>query len=437
MAKKGVVQQFEVKAVNKMDQELYFDVMNIPILVENNIVGVYGVARDITAKRQAEMDIKLAKTQLESFIDNNVDSILIFDKEGRVVKVNDSFTSTFGWTSKEALGVYHLDLAIIPKEDRESVSRNLQILKGGQTFKGYQTKRVKKSGGTIDVDISGFPIHNSKGEVDGWAITFRDISEAKAAEEVLRNSEKLTIAGQLAAGIAHEIRNPMTAIKGFIQLLNKEFPHRKNYFEIIIDEISRIELIISELLFLAKPQEIKYERTDIHNLLDDVILLLETQAILNNVEIKLDLKLSEKEVIGERNQLKQVCINFMKNSIEAMPNGGQLTIKTIENENKGAVIQFCDNGHGIPSSVLKRLGEPFFTTKEKGTGLGFMISKRIIEAHGGSLQVYNGKSGGATIEIFLPFKADLEDPTILTDYRHGGMCFNDKEKLHLCGNKNK
>lgn len=403
-AKKGIVQQFEAAAENTLGKVMYVDVMNIPIIVENKVVGVYGIARDITAKKQAEIEIKLAKTQLESFIDNNVDPILIFDKAGLVVKVNDAFTSSFGWTSEEALGVYHLDLAIIPKEDKESVSRNLEIIRGGETFQGYQTKRVKKGGGTIEVDISGFPIHNSQGEVDGWAITFRDISEAKAAEEVLRNSEKLTIAGQLAAGIAHEIRNPLTAIKGFIQLLNKEFPHRKHYFEIIIEEISRIELIISELLYLAKPQEIKFITTDIHTLLKDVILLLETQAILSNVEINLDLTLKNSEINGEKNQLKQVFINFIKNSIEAMPNGGKLTIKTVDREGKGAVIDICDTGPGIPSAVLERLGEPFYTTKEKGTGLGFMISKKIIETHGGCLEVYSRENCGTTIEIFFPYQ---------------------------------
>lgn len=409
----GNVQRYEASGINKQGRAIILDVVNAPIMINNEVVGVYGIAKDISKQKAAEAALKQAKTQLESFIDNNVDPILIFNKNGKLLKVNEAFETTYGWSREEIIGQDHLHLELIPEKYTEKVKINLDTLKSGAKFKGIKSKRKTRDGDILDVDISGFPTEDEKGELNGWAITLRDVTEAKLAEEVLRNSEKLSVAGQLAAGIAHEIRNPMTAIKGFIQLMNrdKEFSSRLKYFDIILKEISRIELIISELLILAKPQDVRVTQADITSLIEEVAVLLQTQAILNNVTIETEFENNAQLIFCEKNQIKQVCINFIKNAIEAMPKGGLLRIKVSNVNDKGINIQFIDQGFGIPSNLLKKLGEPFYTTKEKGTGLGFMVSKKIIENHGGSLTVQSEENKGTTVEVFLPLQRSSEVDT--------------------------
>ncbi|MDG5786184.1 PAS domain S-box protein [Evansella sp. AB-P1] len=406
---KGKVQRYESLSFNKNGKKLYFDVTNIPIIVDNTIVGLYGIARNITEKKQAEMKFQYTKNQLESFYENNVDSIVIYNCSGNLIKVNEAFERTFGWKEAEVIGIKYYDIPIIPEGRKEIVKRNTKLVKKGEKIKRIETTRLKKDGTVLHVDISGFPIHNDEGNLISWAVIIRDITDSKIAEEAIRNSEKLSVAGQLAAGIAHEIRNPMTAIKGFIQLMRGGNKAKPDYLDIITSEIDRIELIISELLILAKPQEVVYKQANIVSILSEIKVLLETQAILNNVEIIDQFEGSNIYVYCEMNQIKQVCINFIKNSIEAMPQGGKLFLHMKKVERNKVRIQFIDQGCGIPKNILHKLGEPFYTTKEKGTGLGFMVSKKIIEDHGGTLQVESKENVGTKIEVYLPLSGASEN----------------------------
>ncbi|MBP1935082.1 ATP-binding protein [Ammoniphilus resinae] len=233
--------------------------------------------------------------------------------------------------------------------------------------------------------------------------TDKDRKEWEKSHEMLQYTEKLSITGQLAAGIAHEIRNPITAIKGFLQLMRSGTEDKKSYLNIMTSEIERIEQILSELLMLAKPQESKFERKDITLLLDQVVTLLSTQAILNNVEIVTAEPRAHLPFVDcDENQLKQAFINYIKNAIDAMPTGGTLVIRVEQLGTEKIKISFTDRGMGMPEEVLSQLGQPFYTTKEKGTGLGFMISKKIIENHAGEVNVTSEINSGTTVEVRLP-----------------------------------
>lgn len=215
-------------------------------------------------------------------------------------------------------------------------------------------------------------------------------------------SEKLSIAGQLAAGIAHEIRNPLTAIKGFLQLMKPTMEENEHYFEIVFSELSRIELILSELLMLAKPQQnaVK-ERVNLKKIISEVTALLETQANLKGIFIKTDYEHDSMYINGDQNQLKQVFINLIKNAVESMPDGG--TVHIIMTEDEYSVnVTVKDEGDGIPENVLKRIGEPFLTTKEKGTGLGLMVTFNLIKNHQEAIQVDSKPDRGTAFHITFP-----------------------------------
>ncbi|MFC5651369.1 ATP-binding protein [Paenibacillus solisilvae] len=240
-----------------------------------------------------------------------------------------------------------------------------------------------------------------------YQFIIRDISERKKNEELLINSEKLYVAGQLAAGIAHEIRNPLTSLKGFLQLIASGRNSSKNYYDIMKSELIRIESIVSELLMLSKPQIYELVHKDIRQIVNDTVILLEAQAILNNIEI--DSIISEEPlwVFGVENQLKQLFINVLKNAIDAMQGGGRINVRCIR-EGDLAVVRIEDYGPGIPEEQLSKIGQPFYTTKEKGTGLGLMVSYKIVDNHQGRIKVHSSIGVSTTFEICLPYSRPFE-----------------------------
>ncbi|WP_138754902.1 ATP-binding protein [Paenibacillus sinopodophylli] len=235
-------------------------------------------------------------------------------------------------------------------------------------------------------------------------VIIRDISERKKNEELLINSEKLYVAGQLAAGIAHEIRNPLTSLKGFLQLITSGRGNSSNFYDIMKSELVRIESIVSELLMLSKPQVYEFVHKDSRQIMADTVNLLDTQAILHNVIIEFHSDFRPLWVHGVENQLKQVFINVLKNAIEAMHNGGIVTITMSLDEEKGVLIRIKDEGSGIPDEQLAKIGQPFYTTKDKGTGLGLMVTYKIIDNHQGRISAESKLGVGTTFVIQLPYK---------------------------------
>jgi signal transduction histidine kinase len=215
------------------------------------------------------------------------------------------------------------------------------------------------------------------------------------------------VVGQLAAGVAHEIRNPLTALKGFMQLLHQNADENRKYFEIMLTELERINYIVGEFMVLSKPHnQQQLQDHDIHVILMSIIPILESQAILHNVIIRVDPVQDLPRVKCDVNQIKQVLINLMKNAIEAMPNGGTVTVRFEKDmPRRELVVYIEDQGEGMPPELLERLGEPFLTTKEKGTGLGLMVCYKIIQAHGGTISFGSTPGEGTCVKLVLPASA--------------------------------
>jgi two-component system sporulation sensor kinase A len=218
---------------------------------------------------------------------------------------------------------------------------------------------------------------------------------------MLLKKEKLSVVGELAAGIAHEIRNPLTSIKGFIQLMkDMEKPPEKHY-EILLSEIDRINQIVSELLVFAKPQSKVYKIFQLNEVLDYVINLTSHEAALSNTIFEIKKNVNPR-IFGDKHQLIQVFINILKNALDAMPKGGKIQVETFLSSNTKVTVRITDTGVGIPKERLKKIGEPFFTLKEKGMGLGLTMSNKIIYEHKGSLHIDSEVGKGTTVEVTLP-----------------------------------
>lgn len=225
-------------------------------------------------------------------------------------------------------------------------------------------------------------------------------------EERLRRSEKLSVVGELAAGIAHEIRNPLTTLKGFVYLLKRDNPQFK-YMELLSEELDRIEFITNGLLSLARPQAVEFSKKNVTDLIDSTIELLTPQANMSNIQIMRESLQGPLFIQCDENQLKQVLVNIFKNAIEAMPNGGIIEVLLKKEGTNHVLISIQDQGCGIPAELLPRLGEPFYTLKEKGTGLGLMISQKIIKEHHGSISFKSMVHQGTQVKIQLPLASEV------------------------------
>ncbi|TWM27151.1 Sporulation kinase E [Bacillus paralicheniformis] len=252
--------------------------------------------------------------------------------------------------------------------------------------------------------ISLIPVEDSAGNVHQVMLISEDITNQKRSEKMLMKSEMLSAVGQLAAGIAHEIRNPLTSLKGFLQLMIQSKKYQKDYAEVMMSEFIRLEAIINEFLVLAKTKSTTFDPVQVNSIVEDVCMVLESQAVLNNVRIEKQLSGDLPEILAVSNELKQVFLNILKNAIEAMEDAeGFITIRSYF-EKDSVFITFEDQGKGISKDVLEKLGEPFYTTKEKGTGLGLMVTFKIIENHGGSIHFESEEGKGTTVKLKLPIK---------------------------------
>ncbi|WP_186445524.1 PAS domain-containing sensor histidine kinase [Paenibacillus cremeus] len=355
------------------------------------------LCKDITERKRAQRRLEESEQSYKSLVEHNPDAILSLDLNGQMLGINSAAERITGY-SKEELQRQSF-LRFIHGTDREKALYQFEQAAGGVS-NNIEVTLTHKQGESVIVNLKMVPIIVD-GKIEGVFGIAKDITEHKRTAELLLKSEKLSIVGQLAAGVAHEIRNPLTSLKGFVQLLQMKTGGFREYFEIMLSELDRINCIVSEFMVIAKPQVVQFEIKDLRKILQDVIALLDTQAILNNVQIHSEIDEDIPLIHCEENQLKQVFINILKNAIEAMPEGGDVVVQMKADE--GSIdIRFVDQGCGISEERLALLGEPFYTTKEKGTGLGLMVSHKIIEGHQGKLQVQSQIDVGTTVHLHLP-----------------------------------
>lgn len=257
-----------------------------------------------------------------------------------------------------------------------------------------------RDGSNKTFDAFKVPIFNKDGSRKALLVIGRDMTDLKETESMLRQSEKMAVLGELAAGIAHEIRNPLTTIKGFMQMHQEKTLKVEDHIDVLVDEINRINSICTELLLVAKPTDSIFSNQKVNTIVSEVVQLLSTEASLQNTQLNI-IELDQFHTYGDDSQLKQVFINILKNALEAISTKGQVNITIAEKNEDYFSIKFEDNGCGIEESRLKRIGEPFYSVKEKGIGLGMTVSYRIIETHKGSIHISSEVNVGTSVEVLL------------------------------------
>lgn len=369
-------------------------------------IKTQGTVQDITEQKKMQQLLEETIDRYTSLKKYNPDAIISLDKTGYIVSVNPAAEQITGYSAQELNDFHFTDLFHF--EDVGRAQHWFQRFMIGESVDCGEIRVVCKDGSLVDLVMTPAPIIIRQTLV-GCYVMVKDITEQKRKDELLRKSEKLSVVGQLAAGVAHEIRNPLTALKGFVKLMMHSDPQFPKYLAIMKEELDRIELIVSELLLLSKPQSLQLRRTDLRDLVEEVQTLIDTQAIMKNIEIHLMAEGGPFTVQCDPNQIKQVIINFLKNAIEAMSREGIIII-SLSQDSDQVTLRIVDQGCGIPEDKLPRLGEPFFTTKEGGTGLGLMVSQKIIEHHSGRMSIMSRLNHGTTVEVSLPvYELPLEE----------------------------
>ncbi len=364
----------------------------------------------VLLKKSAELNSsKEEENRLSTLINSMVDFVCFKDGEGRWLKANNFGLKLFQLENVDYQGKKDSDLALFTQFYKDALSHCEKTDEA--TWKNGKITRIEEvvplqDGSVKTFDTIKVPLYHDDGSRQGLVIIGRDISALRHAEEQLRRTEKLSVVGELSASVAHEIRNPLTSLIGFVQLLHQDNDKHQPYYQIMLDELNRINHIVGELLLLAKPQLLKFTKANIERIFLDVISLLSPEANLHNILLDYHFEESDILIECEPNQLKQLFINVIKNAIEASSAGDTIFINVKIFENHFVNITIKDHGHGITAERLEKIGEPFYSSKEKGTGLGLTVSFKIVQSHKGKIHFDSQKGIGTTVVIELPITHD-------------------------------
>jgi two-component system sporulation sensor kinase A len=390
-----------IEVVPQEDVIHYWLAYKFPIINNDGDTMVAGIAIDITEQKYAEEALRNSEERFRSAFDYAAIGMTLAETNGRLLKVNDSFCKMVGYSEQELFKTPFQSITHIEDLDA-NLDHIKKLISGEIEYFQIEKRYIHKLGQIVWGMVSVSLVRDGKGNPLYFITQIQDITERKEAEELLRKSEKLSAVGQLAAGVAHEVRNPLTTVKGFVQLLQTKECENKEYYQIMLSEVERIEFIISEFLVLAEPQMPKFRLAHIQKILQSVISLIDIKAMMSNVKIHLECDQDIPFIECDQNKLKQVFNNILQNAIEAMPDGGNILITVKKEQLDKIQISFTDQGCGISKERISKLGEPFYSNKEKGTGLGLMISYKIIEEHRGRVSVESIVGQGSTFDVILP-----------------------------------
>lgn len=359
------------------------------------------ISSAINDMSEALINIKLHSENIAASTPNG---LITLDNHGLVTIFNLSAERFLGVSAKDAIDNHYRHVF-------QPWSEIINILDTAFQGELYQNKElaldVHKR--TLYLLFTSTALLNTKKEQMGILIILRDLTETKKLEEQVRRADRLAITGELAAGIAHEVRNPLTAIIGYLQLLAIEFAKddpRHEFTQIISKEIDRLNHLIDQLLYFSRPLPPHFTVIDLHQVIEETLLLINNPAILKQVTIKTEFAPDLPPVKIDTVQFKQVLINIILNAVQSMNDAGTLTLRTSYDAGSSYIcLQIEDTGCGIAPEHIPRLFDPFFTTKPKGTGLGLAVADKILEVHNGFIEVESEISTGTCFSLYLPIRS--------------------------------
>ncbi|MGD0627039.1 MAG: ATP-binding protein [Thermodesulfobacteriota bacterium] len=340
------------------------------------------------------------KTYTENVVESMADGLISIDNEKKIVTLNRRAGEILGAAEEELKG----------KKIEEVLGQDIEALLRSEEqrviIRDREMELHHRSGKEIPLSLSRTPLKDEMGREMGSVLLLRDLREIRDLQEKVRRSERLASLGRLAAGVAHEIRNPLSSIRGFAQyFMNRLKGHEEEqgYASIMVKEVDRLNRVITDLLDFARPKEPHRELHSLENILDHSLKLLEPELTRKKVGIEKEFEPNLPPALVDRDQISQAFLNLLLNSLESIDGGGKIRICLKKNRVQPSVeVSIVDTGRGIPQEDLGKIFEPFFSTKRKGTGLGLAIVHQIVDTHGGDIAVDSREEVGTTFRITLP-----------------------------------
>lgn len=352
--------------------------------------------------------------QLYALIVENVgEAVIALDPAERINLFNPAAQTLTGMSEKQCLGRIFSECFGHQKILCTLVEKALST---GRSISDHETVELKRTKKNLPVSATVSPLFTPKGEQQGAVLIMRDLTQIRTLEDAVRRADRLSMVGTMAAGLAHEIKNPLGGIKGAAQLLQMELESGSPLAEyplVMIRETERVNNIIEELLDLSRPKPLAREEVNVGKILNEIVLLQHRSFIDKDVKFTMNLDPSIPPILADQNLLTQLFLNLIKNAGEAVERGGEICVTTridsdyhLSSPGERAVplvqIAIEDNGPGIPPEHRERIFTPFYTTKTGGTGLGLATCQKIVSDHHGLLSVKNRNEGGSAFIISLP-----------------------------------
>ena len=357
---------------------------------------------------QLHQEVVWMKEYNESILENMESGMITVDPEGKIAVFNPAAERLTGLSAGDVVGKR---VHVLGPDLSEPLTA---ALNGGKLSSHLERTLSVPGASPIPLIFSTSLLHDRRNEKSGAVMVFSDLSQVKELEEEKDRAQRLASVGELAADLAHEIKNPLVSIRTFTELLPERFSDeafREHFLEVAGGEIARIDSLVTQLCQLARRPSSRLEAVDLRLLLEETLSLLSAQMEGQGVQVLRRYSDSMPPLRGDGGELRQVFLNVLKNSLEAMPEGGMLRVDTLCGEDGGgkrcSEVRISDTGVGIPQEYAGRIFDPFFTTKEKGTGLGLTICHRLIESYGGDLRVENNpESPGVIVTLRFPIQEE-------------------------------
>jgi PAS domain S-box-containing protein len=364
--------------------------------------------RDYESKLHAHTEaLESTRDFLSRLISSSAEAIVTIDPDARVTSWNRAAESIYGWSASEIVGrSSHILLPPGPeaREDSDRVERTVQA---GQAVRDHEVTHFHKDGRRVDVRITRWPIFDAAGVYVGSTGIVRDVSRIKEMEAKLVEAERLAAVGELAASVAHEIKNPLAGIRGACEIISELFPSDDPRRELSVEvhrQIDRLDRTLRDLLLFSRPPATRLEAADLHGAIEHVLSVLFGDAQARGVAVERRYAEPLPPVLLDSQQMEQVFFNVLLNAFQAMGFAGTVTITTEADEGE-VRVKIRDTGPGIPAENADKIFKPFFTTRSKGTGLGLAIVRNIVNAHGGRIVAGTAPGGGAEVVLALPRNA--------------------------------
>jgi PAS domain S-box-containing protein len=345
-------------------------------------------------------DLREKGDYLENLLQNSADAIIVVDRDNIVRTWNRGAEKIFGYTQSDMVG-RPVSTFVPPEAPPDELERIMHRVDTEGFLSGYETVRMTKDGRRLAVSLTTTAIRDESGRFAGRSAILRDLTPLKKLQEELVRNQSLAAVGELAASVAHEIKNPLAGMSGAAQILRRSFAEddsRRKIADEILNQIRRLDNTVRDLLVFARPWKAQVRKVDLVPLLDGALRRLEAAP----PSVRVGREGPDRfEAMADPQLLDNVLLNVLQNALDSMPSGGRLDVRLRE-ENSHGRLEISDTGVGIAEHHRDKLFKPFFSTKARGTGLGLAISRKLIEAQGGSIELESSPGLGTTVTIRLP-----------------------------------